>query len=235
VDESLSFDESEFAYGLIEGIFRHAVHNGSTIIDDRPSETIVLEFLYYLRSTIDSFKEPGASAKYGFVTNFLEDILSRAMTDAESGNDELAVSSYATWLEHFFNWALTGALRRKGYSAEYITPLIRELRLRTKAFSLWKIADLPPIDQPDLNLIDSIVSHRNSFLHYKWIERDPDDDAELDKQLHLIVSKASPLIERLLALESSAVWFGRENELIHALRMFKSEAKLTKKEPHQFD
>jgi hypothetical protein len=218
MDDSQHLDRMRLAGKLVESIFLYEVHNGSIVIDDRPSERIVLEFVHDLRLTVDSLKESGVSSDYSYAIDFLDGILRRAIVDAESGKDELAARFYAIWLEHFLNRALTSALRRKGYSSEYIVPLIRDLRLRTKAFSLWKIADLPPIDETDLNLMDSIVNHRNSFLHYKWIERDADETARLEERLHLVVNQARSLIERLLALESSAIWHGRENELIQTLR-----------------
>jgi hypothetical protein len=217
-DDSRDLDRMKLAADLLENIFRYEVHNGSIAIDDRSSERIVLEFLYDLRLAVDSRKEQNESLDYRYAVSFLDSILERATIDAESGKDELAVSFYAIWLEHFLNRALTSALRRKGYTSKHIIPLIRELRLRTKAFSLWKISDLPPIDEADLNLIDSIVNHRNSFLHYKWIEHDQDEGTKLEEQLHLVVDRAKPLIGRLIALESSAVWFGRETELIQTLR-----------------
>ena len=197
---------------MYETFFRAFVENGEIEIGDRSPEQIFEQFY----SLIDEFiASEGAGLRTA--VDYRETVLDRARAEAGEAHYYLAATLYAIWAEHSINGLLLRAFERKGHSAEVSTPLLRELRLSTKASALWGIAGLPTIPSDSLRLLDRIIQYRNSFVHYKWILYEELADMQLSEELRDIVAQAESLVSDLLAAESSAFWSGRDRELIGRL------------------
>jgi hypothetical protein len=199
--------------GVVEVIFRGLVEDGTIEIGNRS----IAEILEDYKRMADEIIDDGGEALRG-VVDYRKSLLERARAEAEEAHDEMAVTLYAMWIEHFINGMLTRAFERKDYEMKVVMPLLRELRLQTKASALWAIAGLPVIDKESMRLIDQIIQFRNAFVHYKWLTYDDLVFHARDGQLRAIVEQSDGLISTLLAIESATFWNGRDNEIIECLR-----------------
>jgi hypothetical protein len=152
---------------------------------------------------------------YQSALDYRETLLAQAKG---ASNDYITVTLYAMWIEHFVNGMIIRALERKGFSLQISRPLLRELRLQTKASALWEIAGLPAISDEHVALLEQIVQVRNSFVHYKWPAHDEEGHDQSEKQLKGAIEKSEALISALQVIESEALWNGRRTELIEYFR-----------------
>ena len=208
-------DSVEIPLDILQSVFefmlRDVVEAGIMEIDDRNPEQIVYEF------TEKALNVLRASNDFYAAVDHRPTLLDRARSEAQAGNDELAVTFYAIWIEHFINGILTRAFTRMEYDAEVFLPLIKELRLHTKASSLWALADLPTIEDENLKILDRILEFRNAFVHYKWLAAGERAIEERDERLREVIGKSEQLVTALFAAKAAAFWNGREKELLEYL------------------
>lgn len=208
-DEGVPLDHAQ---QMVELVFRALVENGEIEIGDRSPEEICEQFDEIINDVIDS-----GGLRAG--RDYRETLLDRARAEVEVSHDELATTLYAIWIEHFINGMLIRTFERMGHDTEVSTPLLRGLSLQVKAYALWAVVGLPPIDEESRRLLDRIVQFRNAFVHYKWIAH---EDLAFDNlrrsQLKEVLAQSERLVADLLKVESSAFWNGRDKELIGNFR-----------------
>jgi hypothetical protein len=142
----------------------------------------------------------------------------RAASEASDGNRYAAVTLYVIWAEHFINGLLGLQFARLGYDQGIIKPLLRELKLITKASALWQTAKLPLLPEEHLKSLDRAIELRNYFVHYKWTTVRPEDYGHEKARLTESVSRMEEVVTFLTELETRELWCGRENEITACLR-----------------
>jgi hypothetical protein len=202
----------DLVQGVIEFMLREAVETGRLEINDRTPQEIIVDFDSMLGEFLEKFTSDPSIFRSSI--DHRSSLLREANEAAEREHYELAITLYAIWLEHFINGMITRSFERLGYYEDISVPLIKELRLSTKAVVLWKLAKLPDIDQDSLKVINKVVDLRNSFVHYKWQSRDLEAEQQQFEQLQQVTEQAERLIATLLGIESLVFWNGRDKELI---------------------
>jgi hypothetical protein len=204
------------AQGIIEFMLREAVETGRLEIGDRPITEIMSDFDTIIGEFISEYDEDSAILRSSIDHR---GILLRQAREATAGRHHgLAITLYAIWLEHFVNGMITRAFERMDYEEEVCAPLIRELRLPTKATALWRISNLPAIDPDDLKIMNRVIELRNSFVHYKWHSYDDSVLEQQQEELQRVTEQAEQLVLNLLGIESTAFWNGRDGELLSYLQ-----------------
>ncbi|WP_062986014.1 hypothetical protein [Nocardia anaemiae] len=193
----------------IQMVIEANVEDGAIEIGDRPVAEIVTE----LESNLASI---GDSSAVSIVLDHRQTLLDRARSEAKAGYSHVAVTLYATWVEHHVNSLLRMKLEWANYSRETIVSLLRELRLRTKLTALWEVADLRPISDDLIAVIDRISEDRNRFVHYKWSSFTSAEDYADEARREGILAKAEGLVSALSDLESETIWNGRRDEIFAA-------------------
>ncbi len=189
--------------------FRTLIEDGSIEIAGRDPVDIVEEYKAIILK---------GGIEWRGIRDHRDTLLTRARAEAEERHDEVAVILYATWMEHSINGILVLAFEREGHTAEVVTPLIRELRLQTKASALWRIAGLRDIGEENLTFLGQVSEFRNSLVHYKWQAHDLDLLHQRSVQLRSIIERVEELVDVLLSIETDTFWDGRETEIIEYFR-----------------
>ncbi|WP_133061622.1 hypothetical protein [Streptosporangium minutum] len=211
-DEVLLSELAAHRRHTLELIFRSYVEDGSIEVSDRAPEDIMEDFHEILRGIVSASE--GERTEFWPSFDHRETLRQRAAQEAANGDDRIAITLYATWVEHFVNGMLSQAFQRKGYSTKFILPLLRELRLPTKATVLWELAGLPALDEENLKLLDHAINLRNAFVHYKWSpSSEVDSDREIGR-LKGVVVRMNGLVADFSAVESAVIWRGREEEIL---------------------
>jgi hypothetical protein len=208
--------ELELAKGLLECIPRTEVEYGRIEITDRSAEAILAEFVDNLQTVVD--QSEAADIDFRFTIDHLGDLLERARIEAVENREEIAITLYATWLEHFINGLLIRTLSRRGLEYARFKTLIRELRLATKAGALWELAGLPLLDDADIRLVEHVGGLRNAFVHYKWQSPGEDDQGRQESSIRQAIEDLERLIVKLMDIEHVELWCGRRDELVSVFR-----------------
>lgn len=203
---------NEFGRTAMRWIFEGMVEDGTILIGDKYIAEIIDDFHGQLSLIVTDPDFDQLEFHPSF--DYREKLCERAASEVESGDHLMAIVLYSTWFEHFINGALALAFRRAGRADSVVKPMLRELRLLTKASSLWDIAGLPAIEESDLQLLDKALAIRNGFVHYKWnpvSERESDQAAKRNAD---IAQQLGTMVARLLEIENLALWAGREREIL---------------------
>jgi hypothetical protein len=209
--------DPELATDVLRDIFRSMIEHGSVDVGDRPADEVIDDFWHLmadLRRGATDYETP----KWSSTVDFRKSLRERAAVAAAEDDQWIAVTLYATWLEHFINGLLVTTLGRQGLSERTVKALIRKLDLITKATALWEIAELPPLSEEQLKVVEMTTNLRNTFVHYKWSGADSEERHRLDKDLALTISDVHRLGDALLDIWSTALWDGRRDELLQAFR-----------------
>jgi hypothetical protein len=177
---------------VYETVLRAFVEDGTLEIEGKTPAEITAEFLSILRSRMGANLD--IDLDIDSIIDHRENLLAHAKAQVDAGNNWIAVTLYATLVEHLVNAIITRALERKGHDSAVIIPLVRELRLRTKISALWAIAGLPAINEDHRKLLDQLIEFRNSFVHYKWIAYEMDIQQSRERLLEDIVKRSEGLV-----------------------------------------
>ncbi|WP_405395326.1 hypothetical protein [Microbispora hainanensis] len=209
-------DINEIGRSLFESLFRSYIEDGTIEVSDRLVEEIFADFHTLL---LKLASDPGLdNFTIAPTLDHRRTLLETAAREAAAGNDGTAITLYMTWAEHFVNGLLVLAFQRRGYESTVYMPLIRELRLATKASSVWSLLGLPEISSDHLKLLERGANMRNAFVHYKWSSLSIEEADRNRRQLRSIVEQMEGLVVILAKIEAQEIWNGRENELIGYLR-----------------
>lgn len=200
---------------LLESVFCSFIEDGTIEVGDRNSSDIIAEF----NNNITQALSRGATFDFYPHVDHRDDLRTQAASEStDTGNHYIAVTLYVIWVEHFINGMLDLQFVRLGYDWGFTKPLIRELKLTTKATSLWHIAKLPPLPEKHLKNLNTAIELRNYFVHYKWASV-PSADAEREqKRLSDAVRHMEDLANFLTELENQVLWCGRKEEIVRLFR-----------------
>lgn len=205
---------------IMEGMLREFVESGDIKIGSKPLPDILAEFATLLGQFTADMAASRAHGEDGWHVDLDHrfTLLDYAKRETEAGQDEIAVTFCALWVEHTVNGCLIRGFQRKGYGQETIKPLLRELSIKTKMTALWHIAGFPPLSDEDTRLADQIAQARNSFIHYKYPSYDYTARKTVESQLRSIVERSPDLIAAFEAAMNTLYWDGREDEIISFVR-----------------
>lgn len=206
--------QSRVFYEFFESYFRSYIEDGSIPIANRSVSEIMSDFDAAIAELLEESESDGI--KIHATLDYRATILERAATEASNGSPQIAITLYATWLEHFFNGIINLSMIRRSYSPKSITSLLRELRIPTKATALWEICELPPLRENHIKLMERVLNARNAFVHYKWAPAPEEELDSRDERVREALTEVADLVELLLAIEEAEIWEGRKEELISA-------------------
>jgi hypothetical protein len=205
--------DAEMAHKLVEGVVSYLIESGYIQVEDRSIDDIRADLVEYIDNVVQKHE-----IDWRPIFDYQGDLLERAAIEADNGRAEIAVVLYVTWLEHFINGILIHKLERHGYSEESVQSLIRNLNLNAKATALWEIADLPPLSESNRKLLFEAVERRNAFVHYKWRALSETAERELETKRNHLLANIGSFIDSLNAIQDKALWSGRRDEILEALR-----------------
>ncbi|MBF6144210.1 hypothetical protein [Nocardia nova] len=204
---------------FIESLLEGMAEKGQLVIENRPVDEILTNFMILLYQLKNSF--PKDTTKIGpsvrWTMDHREDILNNARSALSDDDIGLSILLYGTWCEHQVNLLLTTAFERLGYSETTSTTLIRNCNMWTKVTALWEIARLRTFDTDTLRILKSLTDNRNGYVHYKWKYV---HDLEFDhtERYREVLSSIDTLIDFMMAVEEDLTWNGRKDEILAALR-----------------
>ncbi|WP_152563897.1 hypothetical protein [Actinomadura welshii] len=206
--------QSEIFYEFFESYFRSYIEDGSIPIANRSVSEIMSDFDAAIAELLKESQDGGHEIHA--TLDYRSTILERADTEAREGSPQIAITLYATWLEHFFNGIINLSMIRRGYSAKTVTSLLRELRIPTKATALWEVCELPSLHEGDIKLMERVLNARNAFVHYKWAPAPEEELDSREERVREALREVADLVDFLLGVEEAEIWGGRKQELIGA-------------------
>ena len=147
-----------------------------------------------------------------------EDILDTADDLNKKGHTQLAISLYATFIEHTLNKIISIECSYKNIDRKTQTEIIKTNI--GKCTWLFKLLGLPQLKPQYVKMILKISEERNSYLHYKW-KPSPDkisdeDKTEKDKQEK--IDKIKALIKYLKNYDTKHHYRGQKSRIIKVTR-----------------
>ena len=177
-----------------KGAFTPTAHSR----DDR-----LAEFFEHFRRQFAEHADPKVAIDYQRqLLNSARDLRSKA-------HPLEATILYATWAEHWVNGILIARALRAGLSPQLSAQVIRDTNWKAKLSWLWQLLDLPEIPEERRKELDTLVSLRNEYVHYKWRGRDPDEvtgnDPHLRAALDGVELSVAGLVDYGVSLDQEAL------------------------------
>lgn len=163
--EDTANTEEEAKYGpilkrkVIETFVKHGLLN----IKEMTDREIAVETLKLIEEI-----------EFNLVFDYKDSILKQARLFHSEGEIELSHLLYATWFEYWINELISILGHRKNLKENEINEIIKNIPFRAKYTWLLKLFGFKEINKTHLNLILRLTDLRNSFVHYKWKEKNKD-------------------------------------------------------------
>lgn len=183
----------DLANDLGKGLFLQFVKTGQLEVEGRPDQEVRSAFLDLLRDFLESEEDLTLTKEY---SDALER-LAKEMTD--SGQHEIAVLLYATWVEHWMNDLIVFLAVRRKLSDDYLPQLLR-LKMEYKSTWLLELMNAPPLHEPEKKAVDRLMQTRNQFAHYKFQPFRADGsgfEGPLEREAKAVLASAPELLARL--------------------------------------
>jgi hypothetical protein len=175
----------KLAEDLAHSIFTTAIEDGRISIEGKSEEELGQEFVKLLSDFLNS-----PEREILWITDYRTSVLQQARLFHQAKDFKLSCLLYGTWFEHWLNWLIVTAGKRRGLSEDDLTQVIRDTPFRGKLTWMFPLIGLRPLPTNHKNAIFKITDLRNSFVHYKWKgksgEIDKREDKELEDSLKLI-------------------------------------------------
>lgn len=189
--------------GLADGMYKAAIFEGHINPKGKTPQQVRREVAewFLLRSKNDF--------KMGFIVDHTPDLLLEAREYRRHKKNEYACLMYATWIEHWVNSMVRFFAKKKHLGEKQIVEIIRGSNFNQKTTWLWSLLDAPSISSGHLINMSSLNQYRNSFVHYKWLRIDPEDDDQ-DRKRDSVVEQIEKTIKYLLSYERRHVFDGKK-------------------------
>lgn len=148
-------------------------------------------------------------AEFNFVLDYKDSILKQARLFHSEGKIELSYLLYATWFEHWINEIISILGHRKNLKENEINEIIKKIPLRGKYTWLLKLFDFKEINKTHLNLILRLTDLRNSFVHYKWKEKNND----FKNEEKLVMEKIEKTVKYIRNIENQNIYNNSKRKL----------------------
>jgi hypothetical protein len=181
------------------------VRDGAIIPDGKTDEQLVKEVSSFIRT---GFAQK--TIRFEFGIDYTRQLLTDARRLFRQGKLELSALYFATFFEHKLNWLITEICRKNQIDDLMIAQLLREASVRAKCTWILALLGHKPVQSNLLNAITALNEIRNSFIHYKWPnkETDPQKLAKLDEQMLGKLKKAENVIRYLRKFEEGQLYKG---------------------------
>ncbi|MEF9934734.1 MAG: hypothetical protein RR620_14360 [Clostridium sp.] len=148
-------------------------------------------------------------AEFKIVLDYKCTILKQARLFCSEGKFELSCLLYATWFEHWINQIISILGHKKNLSENEINEIIRNISFRGKYTWLLKLFEFKEISNTHLNLIFRLIDLRNSFVHYKWKEKNND----FKNEERFVMEKIEKTVKYLRNIENRYIYNGSKRKL----------------------
>lgn len=148
-------------------------------------------------------KEFGPSADHKVVVDYTFMLLRSARSAATEVHPVVSVILYATWMEHWLNSVLVTKALKRGAHVTDAEQMVRDASLSAKLGWLWRLLELPTLEEGDLKKLRLLADVRNEFVHYKWKGKDPAVLEGPDQRLSAALADLEPVLRRVWDLASA--------------------------------
>lgn len=179
---------------VIETFVKHGLLN----INEMTDREIAVEMLKLIED-----------AEFNFVLDYKDSILKQARIFYRDGEVELSCLLYATWFEHWINEIISILGHRKNLNENEINEVIRHISFRGKYTWLLKLLDFKELNKIHINLIFRLTDLRNSFVHYKWKERNND----FKNEEKFVMEKIEKTVKYIRNIENRYVYNNSKRKL----------------------
>ena len=197
---------------LVRSISEDLVRYGVIKTEDKSNEELQEEIIKYIADLFRGNRNP----VFVWATDYTSTLLREARKFARLEEHELSCLFYATWFEHWLNGMINAMGKRKKFTDQEITSIIRDTQFRAKSTWLLHVLGLKPISDMHLRRMQTIVDARNSFVHYKWKHVDIDDEQwKKDEQaLAKLINDVEKTVSYLHRLHNQQFFAGRKRKLL---------------------
>lgn len=158
---------------------------------------------------------------FDIIIDHRETLLNVAEKESKDGHFELAVSLYATFVEHTLNRIIHLTCLLRKIDAKTQTEIIRNVNMIGKCSWLMVLLNLPAFRKEYVSTILMIAEERNSFMHYKWKpERDTDkvpEPEKKEKENQEKINKIKALLKYLKTYETRLEFRGKKRQINKAI------------------
>ncbi|MZK50967.1 hypothetical protein [Clostridium beijerinckii] len=148
-------------------------------------------------------------AEFNFILDYKDSILKQARLFYREDKVELSCLLYATWFEHWINEIISILGNRKNLNENEINEIIRHVSFRGKYTWLLKLFDFKEINKAHINLIFRLTDLRNSFVHYKWKEKNND----FKNEEKFVIEKIEKTVKYIRNIENRYVYNNSKRKL----------------------
>lgn len=159
---------------------------------------------------------------FDFIIDHRETLINVAERETNNGHFELAISLYATFVEHTLNRIIHLACKANMVDSKTQTEIIRNINIIGKCSWLIVLLNLPALRKEYVSTILLISDERNSFMHYKWKpEKDTDkvpNPEKEEKENEEKLKKIKALLKYLKTYEARLEYSGKKRQINKAMQ-----------------
>jgi hypothetical protein len=207
LEQSATSDDQkmqDIVKGLVDGMYKAAIYEGHINPKGKTPQQVRREVAeWFLLKSKKDFK-------MRFVIDHTPDLLQEAREYRRRKKNQYACLMYATWTEHWINSMVRYFAKKKHIDEKQIIEIIRGSNFNQKTTWLWRLLEAPSISSRHLKNITSLNEYRNSFVHYKWLGIDPEDEKQ-DRKRDSVVEQMEKTITYLLSYERRHVFDGKKS------------------------
>lgn len=168
------------------------------------------EFDIAIRNNIRETFKLNPDHKFMIRIDHKASLLNQARDFHKDGKYEFSIVFYAIWIEHFINWMLISKMNRLDIHASNHADVLRQ-PFQQKIGIVWKLLfGNETLDEQLVKDILKIAEMRNSFVHYKWNNVDPNliDPNDMNSESRDLITLAESTVSSLNSFHSEKVFGG---------------------------
>ena len=197
---------------MIDDLYQRGIITEEDLTDSRKTMQIVKRYYEENKDTI----------AFETVVDHREEILKVAESEVKKGRNGLAISLYATSVEHTLNRIIHLACVAKKIDSKTQSEILRSVNINGKCTWLFRLLDIPAIKADYLKIILNISDERNAYLHYKWkpdIDMDKIPDLEKEEKINKEkIKRAKLLIKYLKGIEAKIEFRGKKSRIANVIK-----------------
>ncbi len=213
----------KLAEDIIHSVFTSAIEDGRINAEGKSEEELGQELVRLLSGYLNSPEK-----EMVWIVDYRTTVLQQARlfhkkaeSSRKSGNQRLACLLYGTWLEHWINWLIATAGKRRGLNDDEVTQIIRDTPFRGKMTWMFPLLGLRHLPINHKNAIFKITDLRNSFVHYKWKGKGEEIDEREERELSDSLSQIEKTVKYLNHYESNYIYHRKKKVLRKIVKLDK--------------
>lgn len=188
----------ELGLELVRSTIRSGIINGDLDPKDLSGEQFKSKALEYVSALYEA-----ESSFPLIVADYKGTLLEEARNYLNLNNINLAILIFGTWWEHWLNGIVESRTIKEGLEENDFKDIVRSLNNKAKSSWLLKLLKLPPLDSKHLEVIAKLIERRNQFVHYKYSDRQPSVNENLDSSFFVALESA---IEYFISYEEVNIY-----------------------------